>query len=93
MESAMQDKKQLIILVFVFLLSGCAWTNKLLVSDGESGNYTTLPVEVSELAEMAQYCVKSYEKPGRSPDYPLSGGRSTRLRPNLSTRTTIACRR
>jgi len=66
----MQNKKWLILIILIFLLSGCAATNKLLVSDGEYGNYTTLPVDVSVLTEMAQYCIKSYEKPGRSPDDP-----------------------
>ena len=66
----MQNKKWLILIILIFLLSGCAATNKLLVSDGEYGNYTTLPVDVPVLTEMAQYCIKSYEKPGRSPDDP-----------------------
>ena len=66
----MQNKKWLILIILIFLLSGCAATNKLLVNEGEYGNYTTLPVDVSELTEMAQYCIKSYEKPGRSPDDP-----------------------
>ena len=51
----MQNKKWLILIILIFLLSGCAATNKLLVSEGEYGNYTTLPVDVSELTEMAQY--------------------------------------
>ena len=52
----------LFLVIIVYMVSGCAWTNKLLRSDGEYGNKDTLPVEPFELIEMANYCNESYRR-------------------------------
>ena len=46
----------------VLLLSSCTYLNPLLYFQGESGDKTTLPVEVEELIEMAGYCNEAYKK-------------------------------
>ena len=50
----------LFLVILVCIVSGCAWTNKLLWTDGEYGNADTLPVEPFDLLEMANYCNESY---------------------------------
>ena len=47
-------------LIIIITVTGCAWTNNLLRSDGEYGNKDTLPIEPFELIEMANYCNLSY---------------------------------
>jgi len=47
-------------LIIIITITGCAWTNNLLRSDGEYGNKDTLPIEPFELIEMANYCNLSY---------------------------------
>ena len=49
-------KKKTLIVITSLFLSGCAWLNPLIYFQGESGDRTTLPVEVEELIEMAEYC-------------------------------------
>ena len=46
----------------VLLLSSCTYLNPLLYFQGESGDKTTLSVEVEELIEMAEYCNEAYRK-------------------------------
>ena len=48
------------ILLILFLTS-CLSTNKLINMDGESGDKTTLPVDVKILIEMAEYCEEIIE--------------------------------
>ena len=48
--------------IVVCIISGCAWTNSFLWSDGEYGNKDTLPVLPIELVEMANYCNQSYSR-------------------------------
>ena len=50
-----------IIIVTVILLSSCSYINRLLPSDGESGDRTTLPISLLVLIEMAEYCNEAYE--------------------------------
>ncbi len=52
----------LFLIIIVYMVNGCAWTNKLLRSDGEYGNKDTLPVDPFELVEMANYCNTSYRR-------------------------------
>ena len=44
-----------------FLISGCTWLNASLYYEGESGTRDTLPIELTELIEMAEYCNEAYE--------------------------------
>ena len=53
-------KKNTLIVIASLFLSGCAWLNPLIYFQGESGDRTTLPVEVEELIEMAKYCEEAY---------------------------------
>ena len=53
--------KFIIIIVTVILLSSCSYINRLLPSDGESGDRTTLPISLLVLIEMAEYCNEAYE--------------------------------
>ena len=53
-------KKNTLIVIASLFLSGCAWLNPLIYIQGESGDRTTLPVEVEELIEMAEYCEEAY---------------------------------
>ena len=53
-------KKNTLIVIASLFLSGCAWLNPLIYFQGESGDRTTLPVEVEELIEMAEYCEEAY---------------------------------
>ena len=53
-------KKNTLIVIASLFLSGCAWLNPLIYFQGESGDRTTLPVEVEELIEMAEYCAFIY---------------------------------
>ena len=48
------------ILLILFLTS-CLSTNKLINMDGESGDKTTLPVDIKILIEIAEYCEKIYD--------------------------------
>ena len=50
----------LIIIGIALTVTSCAWTNKLLKSDGNYGNKDTLPIDPFELVEMANYCNISY---------------------------------
>ena len=52
----------LFLAIVVCIISGCAWTNSFLWSDGEYGNKDTLPVDPFELVEMANYCNTSYRR-------------------------------
>ena len=49
------------ILLILFLTS-CLSTNKLINMDGESGDKTTLPVDIEILIEMAEYCEQIYDE-------------------------------
>ncbi len=53
-------KKTLIIIIASLFLSGCSWLNPFLYFQGESGDRSTLPVDVEELIEMAEYCEEAY---------------------------------
>ena len=53
-------KKKTLIVIASLFLSGCAWLNPLIYFQGESGDRTTLPVDVEELIEMAEYCEEAY---------------------------------
>lgn len=48
------------ILLILFLTS-CLSTNKLINMDGDSGDKTSLPIDVNILIEMASYCEKIYD--------------------------------
>ena len=50
-----------ITLCLSFLISGCTWLNASLYYEGESGTRDTLPIELTELIEMAEYCNEAYE--------------------------------
>jgi len=50
-----------LVLFLVWYLTSCSVLNPILYDDGLEGNKETLPVEVSVLQEMAQYCVDVYE--------------------------------
>ena len=54
------------------LLSGCTWLNPLIYYEGKSGSRDTLPVEVEELIEMAEYCDEAYEN--RKENYGVKSG-------------------
>ena len=58
----MKWKLTITIVSLVLLLSSCTYLNPLLYFQGESGDKTTLPVEVEELIEMAGYCNEAYRK-------------------------------
>ena len=51
-----------IIIGLTLLLNSCTFSNKFISMDGDSGDKTTLPVEVEVLIEMAEYCERIYEK-------------------------------
>ena len=51
-----------IIIGITLLLNSCTFSNKFISMDGESGDKTTLPVEVEVLIEMAEYCEKIYNE-------------------------------
>ena len=53
-------KKKTLIVITSLFLSGCAWLNPLIYFQGESGDRSTLPVEIEELIEMAEYCEEAY---------------------------------
>ena len=53
-------KWQYIIIIASLFLSGCSWLNPFLYFQGESGDRSTLPVDVEELIEMAEYCEEAY---------------------------------
>ena len=53
-------KKKTLIIIASLFLSGCSWLNPFLYFQGESGDRSTLPVEVEELIEMAEYCEEAY---------------------------------
>ena len=55
-------KKTLTAIAISLILSGCTYLNPLLYFQGESGDKTTIPVEVEELIEMAGYCNEAYRK-------------------------------
>ena len=61
----------LFLAIVICILSGCAWTNSLLRSDGEYGNKDTLPVEPIDLLEMANYCNESYNSASNSNRYEI----------------------
>ena len=48
-------------ILLVLFLTSCLSTNKLINMDGESGDKTTLPVDIKILIEMAEYCEKIYD--------------------------------
>ena len=50
----------IIIISLTLLLNSCTWLNPLIYFQGESGDRTTLPVDVEELIEMAEYCEEAY---------------------------------
>ena len=58
----MRWKLTITMVSLVLLLSSCTSLNPLLYFQGESGDKTTLPVEVEELIEMAGYCNEAYRK-------------------------------
>ena len=49
-----------IIIGIALTITSCAWTNKLLKSDGNYGDKDTLPIDPFELVEMSNYCNSSY---------------------------------
>ena len=53
-------KKKTLIIIASLFLSGCSWLNPFLYFQGESGDRSTLPVDVEELIEMAEYCEEAY---------------------------------
>ena len=59
-------------MVISLLLSGCTWLNPLIYYEGKSGSRDTLPVEVEELIEMAEYCDEAYEN--RKENYGVKSG-------------------
>ena len=58
----MRWKLTITMVSLVLLLSSCTYLNPLLYFQGESGDKTTLSVEVEELIEMAEYCNGAYRK-------------------------------
>ena len=58
----MRWKLTITMVSLVLLLSSCTYLNPLLYFQGESGDKTTLSVEVEELIEMAEYCNEAYRK-------------------------------
>ena len=50
----------IISLILSFSVNSCSWMNPFLYFQGESGDHTTLPVELKELIEMAEYCEEAY---------------------------------
>ena len=65
-------KKILTVTAISLLLSGCTWLNPLIYYEGKSGSRDTLPVEVEELIEMAEYCDEAYEN--RKENYGVKSG-------------------
>ena len=51
----------LILASLALLVGSCSDLNPYLYSDGDKGTPETLPVQFSELTEMAQYCVDVYD--------------------------------
>ena len=62
----------LISLLFSFLIGSCVSLNAYLYPKGESGSKDTLPVNLSELIEMAEYCNEVYEN--REENYGVKSG-------------------
>ena len=54
-------KKIITVTAISLLLSGCTWLNPLLYFEGKSGSRDTLPIEIEELVEMAEYCNQAYD--------------------------------
>ena len=52
---------RILIVALALLVGSCSALNPYLYSDGDKGTPETLPVQVSELTEMAQYCVDVYD--------------------------------
>ena len=50
----------IISLILSFNVGSCSWLNPLIYFQGESGDRSTLPVDVEELIEMAEYCEEAY---------------------------------
>ena len=65
-------KKIVTVTAISLLLSGCTWLNPLIYYEGKSGSRDTLPVEVEELIEMAEYCDEAYEN--RKENYGVKSG-------------------
>ena len=55
-----RKKKNWKFIIITLFLSGCSWLNPFLYFQGESGDRSTLPVDVEELIEMAEYCEEAY---------------------------------
>ena len=58
-------RKSLFLFVALFLsilIGGCVSLNAYLYTEGKSGSKDTLPVKLSELIEMAEYCDEAYDK-------------------------------
>ena len=55
-----RKKKNWKLIIITLFLSGCSWLNPFLYFQGESGDRSTLPVDVEELIEMAEYCEEAY---------------------------------
>ena len=53
-------KKRIALVIIILFLNGCSWLNPFLYFQGESGDRSTLPVDVEELIEMAEYCEEAY---------------------------------
>ncbi len=53
-------KKKTLIIIASLFLSGCPWLNPFLYFQGKSGDRSTLPIDVEELIEMAEYCEEAY---------------------------------
>ena len=62
----------LISLLFSFLIGSCVSLNAYLYPEGRSGSKDTLPVNLSELIEMAEYCNEVYEN--REENYGVKSG-------------------
>ena len=52
---------RILIVALALLVGSCSALNPYLYSDVDKGTPETLPVQVSELTEMAQYCVDVYD--------------------------------
>ena len=55
-----RKKKNWKFIIITLFLSGCSWLNPFLYFQGESGDRSTLPVDVEELIKMAEYCEEAY---------------------------------
>ena len=68
-------RKSRLLLVTLFssiLIGGCVSLNEYLYPEGVSGSKDTLPVNLSELIEMAEYCDEAYEN--REENYGVKSG-------------------